>query len=83
VPAVSRWRLGSDHHPVGQTAVRLDGLAALLQRLTGVLRADAIAPWLRKPLQALDSRVPLRTVANGGYAQVSELVSELETFSVS
>jgi hypothetical protein len=80
--AIGRWRAGSDA-PAGERAARLGELAALVQRLTATIQPEAIAPWLRKPLQVLDGKVPLRVIADGGYERVSGLVAELETFSVS
>ena len=79
---VRSWLTGA-RVPSGERADRLLELAAVVERLARVVRDDAIVPWLRKPLDALDNDKPLDLIAAGEYRRVSRLVSELETFSVS
>ena len=77
-PSTARAWLAGTRSPTGERAERLLELSALVERLAGVIRADYIPIWLRKPVPALDDDKPLDVIAAGQYRRVAELISGLE-----
>lgn len=77
-PATARAWLAGTREPTGERAERLIELAALVERLAGVIDADYIAVWMRKPVPLLDYDKPLDVIAAGQYRRVAELISGLE-----
>ena len=50
-----------------------------MQRLSRVLKSDAIPAWLNSPVGLLDGDTPLERIAGGGYEAVAGVVSGLES----
>lgn len=78
VSTVGAWLRGT-RRPVGERAERIAELAALVERLVGVMDPDYIPLWLRKPVPALDDDKPLDVIARGEYRRVSRLIASLES----
>lgn len=76
--STARAWLGERGAPSGERAERLIELAAMVERLERLMRADYIAIWLRKPVPALDDDKPLDLIGRGEYRRVARVVSELE-----
>jgi uncharacterized protein (DUF2384 family) len=53
-------------------------LAALVERLAGVMQGDYVPVWMRKPIPLLDDKKPLDLIAAGEYRRVSRVVAGLE-----
>jgi uncharacterized protein (DUF2384 family) len=64
--------------PTGLRAERVGELAAIVDRLPRVMRADYIPVWLAKPIEALDDEKPIDLIARGDYRRVARIISELE-----
>ena len=77
-PTTARAWLAGTREPTRERAERLLELSALVERLAGVIKADYIPVWLRKPVPLLDYDKPLDVIAAGGYRRVAELISGLE-----
>jgi transcriptional regulator with XRE-family HTH domain len=77
-PSTARAWLAGTRNPTGIRAERLVELAALVERLEGVMADSYIPVWLRRPVQALDDRKPLDLLARGQYRRVARVVSALE-----
>lgn len=79
---VRAW-LRETQSPSGQRAERLAELAAIVERLTAVMRPEYIAFWMRKPIGLLDDDKPLDVIAAGDYRRVSRVIAGLESTPVS
>jgi transcriptional regulator with XRE-family HTH domain len=77
-PSTARAWLAGTRTPTGERAERLIELVTLVERLAGVISADYIPIWLRKPVPALNDDKPLDVIAAGHYRRVAELISGLE-----
>jgi len=77
-PSTVRDWLALRSAPTGVRAERLAELAALVDRLARVMRAEYIPVWLSKPIEALDDRKPVELLAKGAYLPVARVVSSLE-----
>lgn len=76
--STARAWLSGIRTPTGVRAERLIELAALVERLEGLMDPDYISIWLRKPVPALDDEKPLDLIARGEYRRVARLISGLE-----
>jgi hypothetical protein len=77
-PSTVRDWLALRTTPTGIRAERLAELAALVDRLARVMRAEYIPVWLSKPIEALDDRKPVELLRKGSYQRVARVVSSLE-----
>lgn len=77
-PSTARAWLAERSAPTGERAERLIELAAMVERLERLMRADYISIWLRKPVPGLDHDKPLDVIGRGDYRRVARLLSELE-----
>ncbi len=77
-PSTARAWLAERSSPTGERAERLIELAAMVERLERLMRADYISIWLRKPVPGLDHDKPLDVIGRGDYRRVARLLSELE-----
>lgn len=78
VEAVHAW-LADLREPGGAEVERVNELAAIVDRLAGVVVPDVIPLWLRRPLRVLDDEKPLDVLARGDYARISRIVAGLES----
>jgi transcriptional regulator with XRE-family HTH domain len=75
---VRAWIRGT-REPSGRRAERLTELAALVDRLLLVMRADYIVVWMRRPIALLDDDKPLDVIGRGDYRSVSRVIAGLES----
>jgi uncharacterized protein (DUF2384 family) len=54
-------------------------LSAIVERLMRVMVPAYIPVWMRKPIPALGDRKPLDVIGEGGYREVSRIVTALES----
>jgi transcriptional regulator with XRE-family HTH domain len=78
-PSTARAWLAGTRSPTGERAERLIELAAMVERLSRLIRRDYIPIWLRKPVPLLDDDKPLDVIAAGQYRRVSEVIAGLES----
>ena len=50
----------------------------MVRRLARVLRGEAIALWLQRPVLALGDEKPIELIARGEYRRVAKLIAEIE-----
>jgi hypothetical protein len=77
-PSTVRGWLAGRSEPTGIRAERLIELSEMVRRLGRVLRPESIAPWLQRPVLALDDEKPIELIARGDYRRVARLISEIE-----
>jgi hypothetical protein len=77
VGTVSSWARAT-RQPSATFRARLLELIALVDRLSGTMRAEYVPLWLNKPLPALGDETPVIALGQGRYKEVSRLVAELE-----
>lgn len=82
-PSTVRGWLAGRSEPTGIRAERLIELSEMTGRLAHVVRHDAIAVWLNRPILALDDEKPIELIARGEYRRVAKLIAELEYPGVS
>jgi Protein of unknown function (DUF2384) len=82
-PSTVRGWLAGRSEPTGVRAQRLIELSEMVRRLARVLRAESIAPWLQRPVLALDDEKPLELIARGDYRRVAKVIAEIEYPGVS
>jgi hypothetical protein len=82
-PSTVRGWLAGRSEPSGARAERLIELAELTRRLGLVVRPDAIAVWLNRPVIALDDEKPIELIARGDYKRVARLIADMEYPGVS
>lgn len=76
--STARAWLREESVPTGERAERVIELAAMAERLEGIVERDYIPVWLRKPVPALGDDKPLDVIGHGEYRRVARLISELE-----
>ena len=74
---VRAWLTGSARS-TGTQDERLHELASAVERLSRLIRRDAIAPWLRTSIPLLGGATPLDAIAAGDGREVARLISGLE-----
>jgi uncharacterized protein (DUF2384 family) len=79
---VRAWIRGA-RSPKGARADRLLELSAVVERAVGVMEADYVPVWVRKPVGLLEDRKPLDLVRAGSYRAVLKAISNLEGMPVS
>ena len=77
-PSTVRGWLAGRSEPTGVRAERLIELSEMVRRLDRVLRSESIAPWLQRPVLALEDAKPIELIAHGEYRRVAKLISEIE-----
>lgn len=82
-PSTVRGWLAGRSEPTGARAERLIELSEMVRRLARVVRAESIALWLQRPVQALSDEKPIELIARGDYRLVAKLISEIEYPGVS
>lgn len=82
-PSTVRGWLAGRSEPSGVRAERLIELSEMTSRLAAVVRREAIALWLNRPIVALDDDKPIELIARGEYRRVAKLISEIEYPGVS
>jgi hypothetical protein len=76
--AIVRGWLTGRLAPAGEPAQRLHELATQVERLAGMIKRDAIAPWMRRSVPRLGGATPLDVFAAGGWRRIAEFISGLE-----
>jgi hypothetical protein len=77
-PKTVRAWLAGGLEPSGEPAERLRELSPQVERLAGLIKRDAIAPWMRRSVPRLGGERPLDVFAAGEWRRVAELISGLE-----
>ncbi len=75
---VRSWLNGS-RSPSSKSGERVAELSSIVERLMSVMDPDYIQVWLIKPVPALDFRKPIDVIREGGYLEVSRIVSAMES----
>jgi hypothetical protein len=75
----ARTWLRGEHSPSGEHADRLVELAVIVQRLSGVLKPEAIPESLNSAVPVLDDDTPLERIARGDSDAVARVVSGFES----
>ena len=82
-PSTVRGWLAGRSEPSGARAERLVELSAMTERLSRVVRPEAIGVWLIRPNVALEDERPIDLIARGDYLPVARVISSIEYPGVS
>jgi DNA-binding transcriptional regulator YiaG len=80
VRALAGWE-GGERKPGPQARRRLAELARLLDALSGIVRRDAIPPWMATPNASLGGLKPIEIIERGQIDRLWRMVYEVEAGS--